>query len=44
MGDDKIKNLNLKISKPTDFMPSDGKNGTSQRFLAVNLLGLRRFE
>jgi len=43
MGDDKIKVLSLKISKPADFMPVGAIPGTSKRLIAVNLIGMGRF-
>jgi len=43
MGDDKIKDLNKKLSKPAEFLPAGAIPGTSKRLIAVNLIGIGRF-
>jgi hypothetical protein len=43
MGDNKIGFLAPIISKLANFKPSVGKDGTSLRFLSVNLIGIGRF-
>jgi hypothetical protein len=43
MGDNKIKDLKEKFSKPAEFLPAGAVPGTSKHLIAVNLIGIGRF-